>query len=220
MKPAAAFRRNLIRSSLLFSSLMGSSAFALGARSHEVHRSTASLHAGKETARVEKTCQSPIPEKLGNLQPTSAKPAKKNPIDIFGIDHVVLLVDDLQGMAEWYKTVLGCHVAKHNEKFQMIHLDAGSALIDLVDRAGPLGNGGDGDSTSNTEVSAQKTLDHICLGLNDFDEAAIRDHLASHGVTITTEVGVRYGKGGYGESLYFSDPEGTRIEIKKTRLLE
>lgn len=142
---------------------------------------------------------------------------KKNPIDIFGIDHVVLLVDDLQGMTEWYETVLGCKVAKHNEKFKMNHLDAGSALIDLVDKTGPLGKR-NGDNNSNNH-SCQQKLDHICLALTDFDETAIKEHLASHGVKITTDTGVRYGKGGNGESLYFEDPEGTRIEVKKSRLL-
>ena len=146
---------------------------------------------------------------------------KKNPIDIFGIDHVVLLVDDLEGMAEWYHRVLGCKVAKRNEKFQMIHLDAGSALIDLVDRAGPLGNDeneNDNNGNAQQQVVAKK-MDHLCLALTDFDVEAIREHLQAHNVAITTEVGVRYGKGGYGESLYFLDPEGTRIEIKKSRLL-
>lgn len=145
----------------------------------------------------------------------------QNPIRVFGIDHVVLLVDDLAGMAEWYETVLGCRVAKRNEKFQMIHLDAGSALIDLVDNAGPLGKNQTRNENSNdceTKTNCDQKMDHICLGLTNFDEEDIRRHLAVHGVTITTDIGVRYGKGGYGESLYFQDPEGTRIEIKKTKM--
>ena len=119
-------------------------------------------------------------------------------------------------MTKWYETVLGCKVAKHNEKFQMIHLDAGSALIDLVDKKGPLGK----QSSSGDAKGVEQKLDHICLALNDFDEDAIKEHLAYHGVAITTDTGVRYGKGGDGESLYFEDPEGTRIEIKKSCLLK
>lgn len=140
------------------------------------------------------------------------KNKKKHPIDLFGIDHVVLRVDDLEGMTAWYETVLGCRVARRNEKFQMVHLDAGNSLIDLVDRAGPLG-GGKG------RREGPETLDHLCLALNRFDEEAIRDHLSAHGVAIAMELGVRYGKGGYGESLYFDDPEGNRIEIKQSRLV-
>ena len=62
-------------------------------------------------------------------------------------------------------------------------------------------------------------MGHLCLGLRDFDEAAIRAHLEEHGVSVTTDLGVRFGKGGYGESLYFRDPEGTEIEIRKSLVL-
>jgi catechol 2,3-dioxygenase-like lactoylglutathione lyase family enzyme len=204
MKSAYIFQKLFLLLSQIFSPLTSASAFILGTISHK--SSVKSLQGRQETSTEE---QSSISSK--------ASP-KKNPIDIFGIDHVVLLVDDLKGMTEWYETVLGCKVAKHNEKVKMIHLDAGSALIDLVDRAGPLGkkNG----SNSNNDSCEQQKLDHICLALYDFDEAAIKEHLASHGVAITTDTGVRYGKGGDGESLYFKDPEGTRIELKKSRLLQ
>lgn len=155
---------------------------------------------------------------------TSETPSNsKNPIDIFGIDHVVLLVDDLAGMSEWYQTVLGCKLAKHNEKFQMIHLDAGSALIDLVDKEGPLGTKNKDKVNDNVNGRSNQNelriLDHLCLGLTTFDEASIREHLAAHGVPITTDIGTRYGKAGYGESLYIQDPEGTTIELRKSLLL-
>ena len=180
---------------------MSASAFIPGTIRHK-GRDSSTLHAGA----TEETLSN------GSTVP------KENPIDIFGIDHVVLLVDDLQGMTGWYEKVLGCKVAKHNEKFKMNHLDAGSALIDLVDKTGPLGKGNNNEETNDCD-SCQQKLDHICLALTDFDEDAIKAHLALHGVKITTDTGVRYGKGGDGESLYFEDPEGTRIELKKSRLL-
>uniref|UniRef100_A0A7S2SJT0 VOC domain-containing protein n=1 Tax=Eucampia antarctica TaxID=49252 RepID=A0A7S2SJT0_9STRA len=144
------------------------------------------------------------------------KEAASFPIDILGIDHVVLKVSELKKMTEWYNKVLGTTVAKHNEKMQMMHLDAGSGLIDLVDRAGPLG-GGSGVSLS--VDPRQRKVDHICLALSNFDESAIRAHLLAHDVEITTELGVRYGKGGDGESIFFLDPEGNRIEIKESKYL-
>ena len=193
MKLAAIFRRAII-SSLVISPQIGSYAFS----------TTCTEKQAPEIATSSKKKQ----------VSTTTEEKKNNPINVFGIDHVVLQVDDLEGMATWYQTVLGCKVAKCQEKFKMIHLDAGSALIDLVDKTGPLGN----HQTGSSKDSVQ-TMDHLCLALTDFDEPAIREHLASHGVNITTEIGVRYGKGGYGESLYFQDPEGTRIEIKKSRLL-
>ena len=205
MKSTTAFRNILLSSPIL----TGSSAFVLDTTkttgSHKGHPTSTTLRAGEEIMEE---------ASVSKKQPAMKK---NNPIDVFGIDHVVLLVDDLEGMADWYETVLGCRVAKHNEKFQMIHLDAGSALIDLVDKTGPLGN--NKSKNDITHTNSYQKMDHICLGLTSFDEPAIRDHLSSHGVTITTELGVRYGKNGYGESIYFEDPEGTRIEIKKSGLL-
>jgi len=193
----------------IVSPLTSASAFILGT----------SVHSSKTKALQEERNETSADDKNYSSIATTAVPKKKNPIDIFGIDHVVLLVDDLEGMTEWYQTVLGCKVAKHAHKFKMVHLDAGSALIDLVDTAGPLGKRSDHNNDGSGQQQQQHKLDHICLALFDFDEASIKEHLASHGVAITTDTGVRFGKGGDGESLYFEDPEGTRIEIKKSRLL-
>ncbi len=199
MKCAFIFQKFWLLFFQLFSSLNFASAFLSGASSQG---SMNALQAGTQSST-----DSPS---------SSVTTSKKNPIDLFGIDHVVLLVDDLDGMTKWYETVLGCKVAKHNKEFQMIHLDAGSSLIDLVDKKGPLGKQGSSDDAKEVE----KKLDHICLALYDFDENAIKEHLSYHGVAITTDTGVRYGKGGDGKSLYFEDPEGTRIELKKSRLLK
>ena len=221
MKSTTAFRNLLLASPIL----SGSSAFVLDT-TNKGHPTPTTPRAGEdimeEASRTKHPPATNTKPKPNTKPNTNTKP--NNPIDVFGIDHVVLFVDDLEGMADWYETVLGCRVAKHNEKFKMIHLDAGSALIDLVDKTGPLGNNKskskneNENDTADTNNSYQK-MDHICLGLTSFDEPAIRDHLSSHGVTITTELGVRYGKNGYGESIYFEDPEGTRIEIKKSGLL-
>ena len=187
-----------------------------------------------ESSRSPYTSTQTATSKTTSIDANANAKANKNnnssPIDVLGIDHVVLKVADLERMTEWYTDVLGCRVAKHNVEFKMIHLNAGSALIDLIDNAGPLGdndddNDDDGDNNNNHHKNSRRRrrrqkhqkLDHICLGLKEFDEAAIRDHLSSYGVAITTEVAVRYGKGGDGESLYFKDPEGNRIEIKQSR---
>ena len=39
-------------------------------------------------------------------------------------------------------------------------------------------------------------------------------HLTTHGVEIMGEPAVRYGAGGFGESVYCRDPEGNVIELK------
>ncbi|MCD5363741.1 hypothetical protein LQT98_18865, partial [Chromobacterium aquaticum] len=58
-----------------------------------------------------------------------------------------------------------------------------------------------------------RNLDHFCFRVEPFDEAAIRAHLARHGVAAgVTEQ--RYGAEGDGPSLYLQDPEGNVIELK------
>jgi len=60
---------------------------------------------------------------------------------------------------------------------------------------------------------AFRNLDHFALQVRPFDEAAIRAHLAAHGVAIVEE-GPRYGADGDGFSLYVRDPEGNTVELK------
>jgi len=90
----------------------------------------------------------------------------------------------------------------------LTHLRAGACLIDLVRLDGPLGRmGGAGPGPEG------RNLEHLCLAVEDFDEAAIRAHLARHGVE-TTDAGQRYGARGEGPSIYVRDPEGTTVELK------
>src|SRR5262249_21377910 len=59
-------------------------------------------------------------------------------------------------------------------------------------------------------------LDHFALELARFDEAALRAHLAAHGVE-AGEVGERYGARGFGPSLYVRGPDGNLVELKGAR---
>ena len=58
-----------------------------------------------------------------------------------GLDHVVLRVTDQARSQRFYEDVLGCTLAKFNERISLIHLRFGEALIDLVPAGdkGPLG---------------------------------------------------------------------------------
>ncbi len=131
-----------------------------------------------------------------------------NPINVTQIDHVVIRVDDLEQMIEFYETVLGCALEKGPGDVRLAQLRAGASLIDLVDARGPLGKEG-GDPPSRTAPN----MDHVCLQVDPWDEAAIRSHLESHGVE-PGETASRYGADGYGPSIYLDDPEGNRIELK------
>lgn len=129
-------------------------------------------------------------------------------IRIREIDHVVLRVTDLAAMLAFYVDALGCPIERRQDEIGLIQLRAGSSLIDLVTLDGKLGAmGGAGPGKEG------RNLDHFCLRVEPFDEAAIRAHLAAHGVS-AGEVASRYGAEGEGPSLYLTDPEGNVVELK------
>jgi catechol 2,3-dioxygenase-like lactoylglutathione lyase family enzyme len=129
-------------------------------------------------------------------------------IAIAALDHVVLRVADLERAKAFYRDVLGCPVEKWQPELGLLQLRAGAALIDLVPLDGKLGReGGAGPGAEG------RNLDHFCVRLERFDEAALRAHLAKHGVACG-EVVQRYGAEGNGASLYIEDPDGNTVELK------
>jgi catechol 2,3-dioxygenase-like lactoylglutathione lyase family enzyme len=129
-------------------------------------------------------------------------------IRIRDIDHVVLRVRDAGPMIGFYCDVLGCSVERRQDEIGLIQLRAGRALIDLIPVDGPLGAAG------GVPPGAEgRNLDHLCLRVDPFDEAAIRAHLAAHGIK-TGETASRYGAEGSGPSIYIADPEGNTVELK------
>lgn len=127
---------------------------------------------------------------------------------ILRLDHLVLRVADVPRVMAFYRDVLGCPVEKIQGELGLYQLRAGDSLIDLVDLAGPLGKaGGQGPGAEG------RNLDHLCLRIEPFDEAALRAHLAGHGIAVG-ESGSRYGADGEGPSIYISDPEGNVVELK------
>ncbi|KMN47354.1 lactoylglutathione lyase [Chromobacterium violaceum] len=122
-----------------------------------------------------------------------------SPFRILGIDQIVLRVADPARSERFYLETLGCRVAKRQEKLGLVHLDAGSALIDLVpatEREAPGAN-----------------VDHFCLRVEPFDEDAIRAHLAGLGIVVEPAK-QRFGAEGAGPSVYLRDPDGNGIELK------
>jgi len=129
-------------------------------------------------------------------------------IRIGEIDHVVLRAIDIEAMQRFYVDVLGCHEERRQDEIGLVQLRAGASLIDLVSVDGKLGcHGGAAPGPEGHNV------DHICLRVEAYDEAAILAHLKAHGVRIG-ESGSRYGARGEGPSIYLYDPQGNMIELK------
>jgi catechol 2,3-dioxygenase-like lactoylglutathione lyase family enzyme len=132
----------------------------------------------------------------------------RHAIPVRGLDHLVLRVTDLERMVSFYGQVLGCPVERRQDEIGLVQLRAGSALIDLVPVDGKLGRMGGA-----APGREGRNLDHLCLRVEPFDEAAIRAHLAAHEVA-AGPVESRYGAEGEGPSIYLQDPEGNTVELK------
>jgi glyoxylase I family protein len=129
-------------------------------------------------------------------------------IRIREIDHVVLRVVQLDNMIAFYTQALGCTVERRQDEIGLVQLRAGSCLVDLVAIDGKLGREGGAPPGV-----GGRNVDHICFRVEPFDEAAIRAHLARHGVT-AGPLESRYGAEGEGPSVYLKDPEGNALELK------
>jgi catechol 2,3-dioxygenase-like lactoylglutathione lyase family enzyme len=117
-----------------------------------------------------------------------------------GIDHVVLRVRDQAVSQQFYVDVLGCTVARINERISLIHLRFGDQLIDLVPGSAPAPEGAG--------------MDHLCLSIECDDVGKLADELVRRGITLDGKVSDRFGAYGTGPSVYIRDPDGYRVELK------
>ena len=129
-------------------------------------------------------------------------------IRIREIDHVVLRVADLERALAFYGGVLGCAVERRQDAIGLVQLRAGRSMIDLVPVDGVLGRAG--GAAAGPEG---RNVDHFCVRVEPFDEAAIRSHLRAHAIE-AGEVARRFGAEGEGPSLYVEDPDGNVVELK------
>ena len=128
-------------------------------------------------------------------------------ISVREIDHLVLRTEHPDEMVAFYTDVLGMTVERSLD-VGLIQLRAGRSIVDLVPVASELGRKGGA-----APARDGRNLDHFCVRVDPFDEAAIRDHLASHGIEAgRTER--RYGAEGTGPSIYILDPDGNTVELK------
>lgn len=126
-------------------------------------------------------------------------------IRIREIDHVVLRVADLARALAFYCDVLGCTVERRVDAIGLVQLRAGRSLIDLVPLPGTAGGAGPG--------TAGRNVDHFCVRVEPWDEAAIRADLARHAIPAGPTAS-RVGAEGGGPSIYVTDPDGNTVELK------
>ncbi|KAA2286286.1 VOC family protein [Arenimonas fontis] len=131
------------------------------------------------------------------------------PFAVQRLDHVVLRVADLARSRRFYVEVLGCRVERERPELGLLHLRAGASMIDLVSLDGPIGRqGGPGPGEQ------ARNVDHVCLRVDPFDEAAILAHLGRFGLEAKGPARINFGAEGEGPSLYIRDPDGNTLELK------
>lgn len=119
-----------------------------------------------------------------------------------GLDHIVLVVADVERTLDWYGRHAGLAPVRVDEwrageaPFPSLRVDEGT-IIDLV----PGLEAGRGH------------LDHLCLVVSRSD----LDALAADPELEVGERGPRFGARGTGESIYVRDPDGLTVEFRAYR---
>ncbi len=129
-------------------------------------------------------------------------------IQIRDIDHLVLRVQQLEPMLDFYCRVLGCKLERVKQDLGLYQLRAGRALIDLITVDGELGSAG-----GRAPGAEGRNMDHLCLRIDSFDIESICAYLESEHIEVSA-IESRYGAEGMGPSFYIQDPEGNTLELK------
>jgi len=116
------------------------------------------------------------------------------------LDHIVLIVDDVEKTLAWYGRHAGLDGVRIDEwrsgeaPFPSLRVDA-DTIIDIIPHGWDDGTG-------------RGHLDHICFVVSEADRRALADELE------VIDAGPRYGARGDGESVYVRDPDGLMVEFR------
>ena len=103
-----------------------------------------------------------------------------------GIDHVSILVNDLQRSAQFYQSVFGMTPVSEDKPNQILRLGMKRTIVSLR-HEGPAG-----------------VVDHFAISVENFDRQAVTQRLASHG--LTPQQNVQFG-------FHIKDPDGVVVQI-------
>ena len=119
----------------------------------------------------------------------------------FALDHLVLVVSDIERTLAWYHRVAGLPGVRVDEwrrgevPFPSLRVDEGT-IIDLVPGLG--------------DPADRGHLDHICLVVDRAGLAA----LAADPALVVVDSGPRFGARGQAESIYVRDPDDLLVEFR------
>jgi catechol 2,3-dioxygenase-like lactoylglutathione lyase family enzyme len=121
------------------------------------------------------------------------------PVEVIGLDHIVLNVADVERSLAFYRDALGLSAVRVDEwrgggaPFPSVRVDD-HTIIDLL-------------ATARTG----QNCDHFCLVVRPTDFASLA---ASGRVEVVDGPGPRFGARGIGTSLYVKDPDGNVVELR------
>jgi catechol 2,3-dioxygenase-like lactoylglutathione lyase family enzyme len=130
------------------------------------------------------------------------------------LEHVLVLSDDIDGAREFYETAVGLRTGDRPPlQFDGYWLYAGSVpCLHIADRASYRAHAGTlglsvSDTTAGVGGSESSPVDHIAFSASDYD--AVTARLSAAGIEpVRNDV-----PGGGPRQLFFSDPDGLRVEI-------
>lgn len=112
-------------------------------------------------------------------------------LQVSGIDHVVLHVKDLDRSRRFYLDVLGFKVAHEDGRHSF--LGCGNQQVALFE-------------SPDRDIHAGDEMNHMALRLEAGDYEGVRAALEREGLRVT-------GRPGEDRCLYFSDPDGHRLQL-------
>lgn len=128
------------------------------------------------------------------------------PVEITGVDHVVLRTKRRDEVLAFYRDKLGCPVERTIEAIGLYQLRAGRSLVDVLDtNVYTVPDAGPGESL----------YDHFCLSVTASSAEELCAALDAAGIP-HGEPAQRYGATGDGTSVYATDPDGRTVELKIT----
>ena len=117
-------------------------------------------------------------------------------IQTSGVDHVVLHVNDVQRSKKFYTDVLGMTAYREDKGHVFLHTGQQGVALFEKETDAPLTTGND--------------LNHLALNVASGTYEALRAELEKHGVKVS-------GRPGEDRCIYFSDPDGHRLQLMVPR---